>query len=112
MKKLIPITKDNYKKATLELWKKIVSMGDVPRKKYQRCTGFKNKILNDLGYKSCKHGCPCCVVFCQNCKKCLIEKCLSRGYCHWSIRFWRDNISDSKLAKKFYDNIKPLLEEK
>ncbi len=108
-KGLIPITLEYYKEASLKLWK-YMSENEPPKDINK--SDYKNSVLNKLGYKNCRHGCPLCEMF-YNIKKCLdcpLEGiglgCYNEKY-HYT--YW-EHSPTTENARLFYEELKVMFE--
>jgi len=106
-KKLVPITKENYREATIELWE-LMAKKDIEREGSTK--SFKNKLLQGLGYQPARNGCPCCeLYYAGGCEECTIHHCCGLGYLEWIDNLDATGISSAELAGKFLSNIRPKL---
>ncbi len=116
-KGLIPITLENYKEATLKLWK-YMSENEQP-KDMAGCniTNYKNSVLNKLGYKDCYSGCPLCEIFSNlgNCTNCPLGAIVetTRWSCYdkkYHYKYW-EHSPTTENARLFYEELKVMFEE-
>lgn len=122
MTRLKKITKRNYKKACLLLWERLSKYpykfrtikGDK-----ENIWGFKERQLAEVGYEDSwpGHGCPLCVVHYPR-ADCPLGKCSNycacEDYTRYSYMEWVDMTNEyeqnnTRLAKKFYKELKEIL---
>lgn len=106
--KLKPITKRNYKQATIELWTAIAS-NEHAKDFLKDRTLYKNRLLNKLGYQACMCGCPLCKIHVSTnvCRGCpLTQNCMRLAYGNWSIYAGLNNTNSQKDAKQFLKELK------